>query len=142
MIHDVPSPIDLRLMSEASEWESTAMSKRPWRTEYFAEFGAAIKAAPDPVGRVLELGSGPGFLAEHYSMRCRLSPMSRLIFRRPCISLPKHGLDHFQHAFSLSNAASESPPGHRASGCLRQSLPSKRFTSCGTSAMHWSFTGK
>jgi ubiquinone/menaquinone biosynthesis C-methylase UbiE len=65
MIHDVPSPIDLRLMDESSEWESTAMSKRPWRTEFFAEFGAAIKAAPVPVGRVLELGSGPGFLAEH-----------------------------------------------------------------------------
>ncbi len=64
MDHDVPSPIDLRLMSEASEWESTAMSKRPWRTEFFAEFAAAIKAAPIPVGRVLELGSGPGFLAE------------------------------------------------------------------------------
>lgn len=65
MIHDVPSPIDLRLMSQASEWESTAMSKRPWRTEFFAEFAAAIKAAPIPVSRVLELGSGPGLLAEH-----------------------------------------------------------------------------
>ena len=65
MIHDVPSPIDLRLMSEAREWESTAMSKRPWRSEFFAEFAAAIKAAPIPVSRVLELGSGPGLLAEH-----------------------------------------------------------------------------
>jgi SAM-dependent methyltransferase len=65
MIYDVPSPIDLRLMSEAREWESTAMSKRPWRTAFFVEFAAAIKAAPVSVGRVLELGSGPGFLAEH-----------------------------------------------------------------------------
>lgn len=64
MFEDVPSPIDLRLMSDASEWEATAMSKRPWRTEFFAEFVAALKAAPVPVGRVLELGSGPGFLAE------------------------------------------------------------------------------
>lgn len=64
MFEDVPSPIDLRLMSDASEWEATAMSKRPWRTEFFAEFAAALKAAPVPVGRILELGSGPGFLAQ------------------------------------------------------------------------------
>ena len=64
MIHDVPSPIDFRLMSDALEWESTAMSKRPSRIEFFSEFAAAIKAMPIPVTRVLELGSGPGFLAE------------------------------------------------------------------------------
>ena len=60
MIHDVPSPIDFRLMSDALEWESTAMSKRPSRIEFFSEFAAAIKAMPIPVTRVLELGSGPG----------------------------------------------------------------------------------
>ncbi|WP_020182214.1 class I SAM-dependent methyltransferase [Methylotenera sp. 1P/1] len=65
MIQEVPSPIDLRLMSDAKEWESTAMSKRPSRIEFFAEFAAAIKAAQVPVSRVLELGSGPGFLAKH-----------------------------------------------------------------------------
>jgi SAM-dependent methyltransferase len=65
MINDVPSPIDLRVMSDAREWEATAMSKRPWRTEFFAEFATAIKTAPVLVNRILELGSGPGFLAEH-----------------------------------------------------------------------------
>jgi hypothetical protein len=38
MSSDVPSPIDLRLMSDASEWEATAMEKRPWRREFFAKF--------------------------------------------------------------------------------------------------------
>ncbi len=65
MIEDVPSPIDLRLMADAREWEATAMSKRPWRTEFFAQFAAAIASAPIHVCRILELGSGPGFLAEH-----------------------------------------------------------------------------
>jgi ubiquinone/menaquinone biosynthesis C-methylase UbiE len=65
MIEDVPSPIDLRLMADAREWEASAMSKRPWRTEFFAAFASAIAAATTPVHRVLELGSGPGFLAEH-----------------------------------------------------------------------------
>lgn len=64
MIIDVPSPIDLRVIGEATEWESTALLKRPWRTEFFAEFAAAIKATPNSVNRILELGSGPGFLAD------------------------------------------------------------------------------
>lgn len=65
MIQDVPSPIDLRLMADAREWESTAMFKRPCRAEFFAAFASAIASAFLPVRRVLELGSGPGFLAEH-----------------------------------------------------------------------------
>jgi ubiquinone/menaquinone biosynthesis C-methylase UbiE len=65
MIRDVPSPIDLRRMADARAWEATAMVKRPWRAEFFAQFASAIAGAATPVRRVLELGSGPGFLAEH-----------------------------------------------------------------------------
>ncbi len=65
MMDDVPSPIDLRRMADAREWEATAMSKRPWRSEFFAHFASAIASAPVQVRRILELGSGPGFLAEH-----------------------------------------------------------------------------
>ena len=65
MIQDVPSPIDLRTMADAREWETTAMVKRPWRAEFFARFASEISLASVPVHRVLELGSGPGFLAEH-----------------------------------------------------------------------------
>jgi ubiquinone/menaquinone biosynthesis C-methylase UbiE len=62
---DVPSPIDLRRMSDAAEWEQSAMSKRPWRTEFFAQFAIQIASAPRSIHRVLEIGSGPGFLAKH-----------------------------------------------------------------------------
>src|SRR5262245_66636896 len=65
MIDDVPSPIDLRRLPDAMEWERTALSKRPWRTEFFARFASEIASAPIRVDRVLELGSGPGFLAKH-----------------------------------------------------------------------------
>jgi SAM-dependent methyltransferase len=65
MHEDVPSPIDLRVMSDAREWESTALEKRPWRPEFFARFATEISLSRNPVGRVLELGSGPGFLADH-----------------------------------------------------------------------------
>jgi SAM-dependent methyltransferase len=62
---DVPSPIDLRLKSDACEWEKTAFEKRPWRTEFFARFADQLMLRQPPVRCVLELGSGPGFLASH-----------------------------------------------------------------------------
>lgn len=65
MIIDIPSPIDLRVLSDAREWEASALSKRPWRLEFFAAFASSISAAGVSNAHVLELGSGPGFLAEH-----------------------------------------------------------------------------
>lgn len=66
MLADVPSPIDLRSMDDARQWAESAMSKRPWRTEFFAAFAAIIGIqSAGRACRVLELGSGPGFLAEH-----------------------------------------------------------------------------
>ncbi len=62
---EVPSPIDLRLMSDAREWERLAMQKRPWRMEFFSTFAEELRKQKPPVSRVLELGSGPGFLAWH-----------------------------------------------------------------------------
>ncbi|RYX80133.1 class I SAM-dependent methyltransferase [bacterium] len=66
MSDDVPSPIDLRSMPDAQEWESTAMQKRPWRTEFFDAFAQEVKSATGlHSAHILELGSGPGFLAKH-----------------------------------------------------------------------------
>src|SRR5438067_11343931 len=62
MSPDVPSPIDLRLMADARPWAETALAKRPVRPEFFDAFAREI--GRDGV-RVLELGSGPGFLARH-----------------------------------------------------------------------------
>jgi len=52
-------------MADAQEWERTAMLKRPWRTEFFSCFLDRIKHATLPINYVLELGSGPGFLAKY-----------------------------------------------------------------------------
>ena len=62
MTLDVPSPIDLRLMEDARPWAETALARRPVRREIFDAFAREI--GRDGV-RVLELGSGPGFLADH-----------------------------------------------------------------------------
>jgi SAM-dependent methyltransferase len=65
MLDDIPSPIDLRLMPDALEWARTATEKRPYREEIFADFAKELCSIEPAVRRVLELGSGPGFLAEH-----------------------------------------------------------------------------
>lgn len=65
---DVPSPIDLRSPVDAAEWERTAMAKRPWRADMFARIAEQLAGRT----RVLELGSGPGFLAAHLLGRLEL----------------------------------------------------------------------
>ena len=62
MTLDIPSPIDLRLMEDARPWAEAALGKRPVRPEFFDTFARLIGTDG---ARVLELGSGPGFLAEH-----------------------------------------------------------------------------
>lgn len=66
---DVPSPIDLRVMADARQWADTALAKRPCRTEFFDRFLQELLSVSPRPRRVLELGSGPGFLAEHILCR-------------------------------------------------------------------------
>ena len=61
---DVPSPIDLRNLSDAREWERTAQA-RPGRNAVFQSFASELMTLADKPLSVLELGSGPGFLAVH-----------------------------------------------------------------------------
>ena len=61
---DVPSPVDLRKMSAAKEWESLAM-QRPFRMDFFEAFTNELQQLNKASLHVLELGSGPGFLAHH-----------------------------------------------------------------------------
>lgn len=62
---DVPSQIDLRTASDAGEWAETAMSKRPWRIEFFELITRRLALLANGHARVLELGAGPGFLARY-----------------------------------------------------------------------------
>ena len=56
---DVPSPIDLKKYQDAKQWELTANLKRPWR------YAQKIAQGTDAQLKVLELGSGPGFLGKY-----------------------------------------------------------------------------
>src|SRR5262245_37895574 len=63
MIEDVPSPVDLRLMTDAVAWQASALARRPCRPQFLAALSVAVQALLQPSARGLELGSGPGFLA-------------------------------------------------------------------------------
>lgn len=62
MSPDVPSPINLCNMEDALEWERTAM-QRPNRIDFFSAIADELESVSRPALKVLELGSGPGFLA-------------------------------------------------------------------------------
>ena len=62
---DVASPIDLRHYDDALEWQETANEKRPWRKNFFEYYTDHIRQYGSGKCQILELGSGPGFLAQH-----------------------------------------------------------------------------
>jgi ubiquinone/menaquinone biosynthesis C-methylase UbiE len=67
---DVPYGENFHDEGEASAWADAAIRKRPWRRMIFERFATAVQESSLAGARVLELGSGPGFLAEHVLDRC------------------------------------------------------------------------
>lgn len=63
-VQDVPSPIDFCDPRDARAWERTAQA-RPGRSDMFQVFGQELAVMGTRDLRVLDLGSGPGFLAEY-----------------------------------------------------------------------------
>jgi cyclopropane fatty-acyl-phospholipid synthase-like methyltransferase len=59
---DVESPIDLRKVEDARRWAAEATAKRPYRAQLFETIADRLASAG--ASGVLELGSGPGELAE------------------------------------------------------------------------------
>lgn len=60
---EVQSSVDLKQLNDARVWASEVMKKRPYRTTLFKEFELQLKKYD--IRSILELGSGPGFLASH-----------------------------------------------------------------------------
>jgi len=62
---DVPMTMDFRIPEVATEWADKAMELRPWRALFFDTFVQSVaQISQGRPWRVLELGSGPGFLAQ------------------------------------------------------------------------------
>ena len=60
---DVASPFDFRNLEVAQRWAEAAMVKRPWREDFFRAIVQELTFLNPSASSVLELGSGPGFLA-------------------------------------------------------------------------------
>jgi SAM-dependent methyltransferase len=65
---DVPSPIDLRHMPDARRWADAAMLVRPVRHNVFDRIVQELRDLRPNPRSVLELGSGPGFLADRIAV--------------------------------------------------------------------------
>lgn len=63
-INEVESPIDLRNLNDASEWAARVNIKRPWRYEFFDAYVDEINKLSIKKPKILEIGSGPGYLAK------------------------------------------------------------------------------
>ena len=86
---DIPSRIDLRDPTTARAWTSEADLKRPWREQLRVAIAGTLNAASLPVRRVLELGSGPGLLAERVLRSCAVEHYTLLDFSQPMLDLSR-----------------------------------------------------
>ncbi len=69
-VEDVPSPIDFHDPAQAAAWVAETVRKRPARPLFFQAFTGALTERFDKPFTVLELGSGPGHLAEQVLQAC------------------------------------------------------------------------
>lgn len=90
---EVPSPIDLKSMDDALEWERNAM-QRPFRTEFFEAFSRELLGLNLVSLNVLELGSGPGFLAEYLLSKIPELTISLLDNSPAMHEIAKNRLEH------------------------------------------------
>lgn len=84
---DVPSPIDLRDPADAAAWAAAADVKRPWRAELRTRIAGLLHDALPPPLRVLELGPGPGLLAEAILDACQVERYTLFDFSPPMLEM-------------------------------------------------------
>jgi len=74
-------------------WAELANAKRPHRAQFFDAFVAELSGLADP--RVLDLGAGPGFLAEHVLARLAVASYHLLDFSPRMLELARLRLAGF-----------------------------------------------
>lgn len=62
-MHEYTGPHDYFNGDYVNQWAQGANTKRPFRPQFFAAFAGELRGCVAP--KILELGSGPGFLAEY-----------------------------------------------------------------------------
>jgi hypothetical protein len=92
---DVPYGEDFHDPAAAAAWADAALRKRPWRVTIFEHFVSIVVSATVPSPRVLELGSGPGLLAEQVLSRCASVSLYTLVdFSEAMLEQSRRRLEH------------------------------------------------
>src|SRR5690349_11707497 len=99
---DIPPGVDFLSEEAARKWAAEAEAKLVSRTNVFTTFVHAITAHAPPVRNALELGSGPGFLAEYILSRCpAIENYALLDFSPHMLAMSRKRLDAFGHRVSF-----------------------------------------
>lgn len=77
-----------------NQWEQSANSKRPFRAQFFDAFAAEL--SPFSKLKILDLGAGPGFLAEHLLSRCDVASYHLFDFSPLMLELARARLSRFE----------------------------------------------
>jgi SAM-dependent methyltransferase len=92
MSSDVPSPVDFHDPVQARAWVDETVKNRPWRPRFFDAFATALNAHFTRPFTVLELGSGPGHLAEQILRQCAVRNYAALDFSEAMHTLARERL--------------------------------------------------
>jgi SAM-dependent methyltransferase len=97
---DVPSRIDLRNPHTARQWAYNADDVRPYR----AEVRACVADQVGDAQRILELGCGPGLLAETILERAPFAAYTLLDFSRPMLAMARRRAGSYPYtSFELAD---------------------------------------
>jgi drug/metabolite transporter (DMT)-like permease/SAM-dependent methyltransferase len=95
---DVPYTEDLQSPQGAKTWADHAERRRPVRAQIRQAMGDRLEPLA-PGSRVLELGSGPGFLAEHVLNRCpQVASYTLFDFSEPMLDMSRARVGRFPAA--------------------------------------------
>lgn len=99
--HNVPedtrSPVDWDQPDAVRGWIEETIRKRPYRSLFFRAFAGQVAEYLPPAGRILELGSGPGMLAEVILANELVMSYSLLDFSAPMHALARERLEPFDY---------------------------------------------
>jgi SAM-dependent methyltransferase len=98
-MHDYTGPHDYFDEDYVREWERVANFRRPFRAQFFDAFAAQLRQFTG--ARVLELGSGPGFLAEHLLERAEMAAYHLFDFSPHMLELSRARLARFADKVSF-----------------------------------------
>src|SRR5437762_1747814 len=97
MVDEVPSPIDFHNAHDVLAWVEDTQRKRPWRPEFFRAFANQIGQMFSNPPSILEVGAGPGMLAEQILRSCPVQRYVLLDFSEPMHSLARERLKPFDN---------------------------------------------